>query len=52
MDIRDRNLFETYQEQQGKEFRGRDRYADLARTSNTKPKFKDNTKYQKLQQCT
>ena len=48
MDIRDRNLFETYQEQQGKEFRGRDRYADLARTSNTKPKFKDNTKYQKV----
>ena len=48
MDIRDRDLFETYQEQQGKEFRGRDRYADLARTSNTKPKFKDNTKYQKV----
>ena len=48
MDIQDRNLFESYQEQQGKEFRGRDRYADLARAGNIKPTFKDNTKYQKV----
>ena len=48
MDIQDRALFESYQEQQGKEFRGRDRYADLARGGNIKPTFKDNTKYQKV----
>jgi hypothetical protein len=48
MDIQDRNLFESYQEQQGKEFRGRDRYADLARAGSIKPTFKDNTKYQKV----
>ena len=41
-------MFESYQEQQGKEFRGRDRYADLARAGNIKPTFKDNTKYQKV----
>ena len=47
-DVQDQNLFENYQEQQGKEFRGRDRYADLARSGNIKPTFKDNTKYRKV----
>jgi len=42
MDIQDRNLFESYTEQQAKEFRGRDRYKDM---SFGKPKFKDNKKY-------
>lgn len=44
MDIQDRNLFESYTEQQAKEFRGRDRYKDM---SFGKPKFKDNKKYNK-----
>ena len=46
-DIRDRDLFSSYQEQQGQEFRGRDRYADMTRKSETKPTFKNNPKYQK-----
>lgn len=45
-DSRDANLFESYQVQQGKETRGRDRYADMSR--GIAPKFKDNTKYQKV----
>lgn len=44
MDIQDRNLFESYTEQQAKEFRGRDRYKDM---SFGRPKFKDNKKYSK-----
>ena len=42
MDLQDRNLFESYTEQQAKEFRGRDRYKDM---SFGKPTFKDNKKY-------
>jgi len=52
MDIRDRNLFESYQEQQGKEYRGRDKYADMSRVTKkgTKPKLKDFNKYDKKTQ--
>ena len=45
-DSRDANLFESYQVQQGKETRGRDRYADMSR--GIAPNFKDNTKYQNV----
>tara|TARA_B100000902_G_scaffold260268_1_gene246497 strand:- start:2846 stop:10426 length:7581 start_codon:yes stop_codon:yes gene_type:complete len=45
MDIQDRNLFESYQEQEGKEYRGRNKYYELSRTPNVKPSFKDNRKY-------
>jgi len=45
-DTQDANVFENYQVQQGKETRGRDRYADMSR--GIAPKFKDNTKYQNV----
>ena len=46
MDLQDKNLFESYTAQQGKEFVGRDRYADMSR--GIPPKFKDNTKYKSV----
>ena len=45
-DTQDANVFENYQVQQGKENRGRDRYADMSR--GIAPKFKDNTKYRNV----
>lgn len=45
-DTQDANVFESYQVQQGKETRGRDRYADMSR--GIAPKFKDNTKYRNV----
>ena len=52
MDVRDRALFESYQEQQGKEYRGRDKYADMSRVTKkgTKPKLRDFNKYDKKTQ--
>ncbi len=49
MDINDRALFESYQAQDGVEYRGRDKYAELSRlirNDSTKPTFKNNLKYQ------
>lgn len=45
-DVQDNDVFQNYQAQQGKEFVGRDRYADLSR--GIPPKFKDNTKYKSV----
>jgi len=50
MDINDRALFESYQAQDGVEYRGRDKYAELSRlirNDSTKPTFGNNLKYQK-----
>lgn len=45
-DVQDNDVFQNYQAQQGKEFVGRDRYADMSR--GIPPKFKDNTKYKSV----